>query len=219
MLFYAAAALVLWRKWAIYPLLVAFVAAWAARYVIALPVFEFLGNPIIIEFLAGIAIAKWIRPKFLSPQLTGLGLGILAVAYLAISAPPHMLSEAPYTLNGSGSSLRLIVWGIPAAALLVSFLSFEPYLNAAWSKLPVLLGDASYSIYLAHWPLLACLGWLLKKFSLSMSVYTVACMLFFIGIAGGFLLSSYIERPLRNAWRTKRLSAFLLHSAQEGQTP
>ena len=58
-LFYAAFSVILWRRWSAAPILALFVFAMALRSIA--PVFAYLGNPLILEFLAGVALA-YARP-------------------------------------------------------------------------------------------------------------------------------------------------------------
>jgi exopolysaccharide production protein ExoZ len=137
------------------------------------PLFDFLGSPLILEFLAGVAIAALPRNQRLGPPLIVLSLCWFAVAPLGHGED----------IMGAGAWLRLAAWGAPAAMLVYGALVLEQrFASRAWN-LPVLLGDASYSIYLFH-PLIAGNGnWVL-------------------GVVGavGFGLAAYwfVERPIHS---------------------
>jgi exopolysaccharide production protein ExoZ len=101
------------------------------------PFLAFVGSPLILEFLAGILIAK-LPPTKLAPVL------ILASALWFAIAPTDYYT-ATY---GSHAALRVIAWGIPAAFLVYGALSVETLFAGRLFAIPVLVGNASYSIYL-----------------------------------------------------------------------
>jgi exopolysaccharide production protein ExoZ len=68
----------------------------------------------------------------------GLPLLALSVALFAASVP-----------FGPPEDHRFLVWGVPASLLLLSFVKLE-LAKVKWSRLSLLIGDASYSIYLVH---------------------------------------------------------------------
>src|SRR5438445_6310223 len=108
MLFYAAVALVLFdRRW-LYALLATFVGAFLLRW--AGPVFQFLANPIILEFMAGVVIARIGKVRW---GLAMLPLGVAALllaAWLTIIPNGH----TELFLTGEQNLQRVAVLGIPA---------------------------------------------------------------------------------------------------------
>ena len=138
-LFYAAATLVLIdRRWA-YALLAAYGLAFALRPFG--PLFQFLGNPIVLEFLFGVAIAHapmrreavWLIP---------VGAAGLAAAGLFGVAP---FGGTLKYLMGVDALQRVIVYGVPAALIVYGTMQIRAK-QSAWTY----LGDASYSLYLTH---------------------------------------------------------------------
>jgi len=81
----------------------------------------------------------------------------------------------------------------------------QPSLGSNSSKLltwfPILfIGRKSYAIYLVHWPIIVIYGPLLKGFSYWFSGLT----LFICSILFGYILSNYVELPMRYGNKTKR---------------
>jgi exopolysaccharide production protein ExoZ len=142
-LFYAAFALVIWRAKAIW--------AVAALFALALafpvwPVFKYVGNPIIFEFLAGVALAR--LPEW-RPAIVGIPIGIgllIAGAVLGWPSPGTPLDA----LSGQGAWARLLVLGIPAALIVWGAIQIH-----ARASVFSYLGDASYALYLIHPPVCA----------------------------------------------------------------
>jgi exopolysaccharide production protein ExoZ len=121
--------------------------ALAGLYVVAFclrpfgPIFEFLGNPIIIEFLFGVAITR--APK--------LGIGVAAIPVgAALLLLAGVLGFAPVGgtldfLRGDDNLRRVFVCGIPAAIIVYGTMQIRTT-PSVWTY----LGDASYSLYLVH---------------------------------------------------------------------
>lgn len=180
-LFYAAFTLALaTRAWL--PLLV-FIGCAAAAVAADNALLSFLGSPLVAEFLFGVAVARL-------PLVERLGLPLVVVAAIAFAAAPLGFYDAAM---GSGAWPRVLHWGVPAAALLYGALCLERHFDRPAFAPAVMLGNASYSIYLFH--------------SLIIYGVTIAWPLrFVLAIATGVVLHFVIERPLQRrrkafAWR------------------
>ena len=139
-----------------------------------------------LEFVAGVMIAVMTgsRPP---PRLAGLLVPLgLVLMFLALPGP------------------RFLAWGAPAAMAVYGALALEPYVRARW---PVLLGDASYSLYLTQFAFLPVLrgAWLasgLPKDALLFAVLGVpACALFGVAVhlAVERRLLGWLKRPVSRA--------------------
>ena len=149
-LFYVGAALVLrsWR-WA-GVLAVAYAVSWWLRVTTGLAVFRFLGNPLILEFLFGVAVALVWRER----RAPKLGLALVAFGVGALVAVPYWRELYAYerSFDGSLAAQRVLLFGVPAALIVCGALHLEP--RGAPSRVVrglALLGDASYALYLTHW--------------------------------------------------------------------
>jgi peptidoglycan/LPS O-acetylase OafA/YrhL len=150
------------------------------------PVLRTYVDPIMLEFLAGVVLA------IVSPYLMRCGalpgLALLAFAALWIT----IVYSGGFVLE------RIVSHAIPAVVAVAGALMLEPAARARPSRLGLLLGDASYSIYLAH-PF-AQRAWLLGVLktiglpAISPTLYVITA--FLAGIGGGVLSYLLIERHL-----------------------
>ena len=144
MLFYAAMAVVLLTRRPIVPLL-AYAAAMAAAFAIGGPLFSFVGNPLILEFLFGVAIAHLPR------RSPGLGLSFAAIGLIALlPSNADILWDVGAVFDVNASPWRVLCWGVPCALIFYGILQLEPYFQSAVSRIPAYVGDASYTLYLSH---------------------------------------------------------------------
>lgn len=174
MLFYFAAALAI-RTRPIVPLAL-FTLGLALGAVSSSPLLNLVGNPIIFEFLLGVGIAKLPRAERLGFPLLAFGLALFALSPLAIY-------QEVTAINADTSILRAVFWGVPAALVLYSCLCLERYFAASIFAIPLLLGDASYSIYLFHYLGTAIpLHWTLQLA---------------LGVGAGVIVWRAVEMPIR----------------------
>lgn len=143
MLFYVGAALALAtrRKWL--PFAVAGAAALGFQFW-PNALLGFVGNPMILEFCAGLALTRL-------PRRSGVALAGVPVALLLFAlSPAAVLADGALAIDASQSALRLLWWGVPSLLLAYAALTFEKaFAGKAWDG-AVLVGDASYSLYLVH---------------------------------------------------------------------
>jgi exopolysaccharide production protein ExoZ len=150
------------------------------------PVLRSYVDPIMLEFLAGVVLA------IVSPYLMRcgalLGLALLASAALWVAV----------VYSGGFVLERIVSHAIPAVIAVAGALMLEPAARARPSRFGLLLGDASYSIYLAH-PF-AQRAWLLGVIktiglpAMSPTLYVITA--FLAGLGGGVLSYLLIERRL-----------------------
>ena len=176
MLFYGSAALVLLdRRW-----LFVLVAAYGVASLLQpfSPLFRFVGNPIILEFLFGVAVAYAPRNRFGVWALPA-GIVLLLAAGLTGTAP----TAAP-ALAADDGVRRVLVYGIPALMIVYGCLQIEAR-ESRWTY----LGEASYSLYLSHILIIFPSFALWKMLNAPADLIVIAC------VAGALLL----------AWRTHEL--------------
>jgi exopolysaccharide production protein ExoZ len=107
------------------------------------PVFDLIGNPMIFEFLFGVMIARL-------PRARSFGLPLLLIGVAGLAVAPLSLCRAEVAATAAISIWRVIFWGIPAALLVYACLCLEDRFTHRIFAPLMLLGDASYSIYLFH---------------------------------------------------------------------
>jgi len=148
-------------------------------------------DPILLEFLAGVMLA------ILSPLLMRCGV----LSGLALTAAGIIWVAVVY---GYGFAIeRIAANGVPAVVAVAGALMIEPAAHARPNRFWLMLGDSSYSIYLAH-PFAQRL--LLIALNRTVGVAAIAPILYvptalIVGIAGGVICHFLIERPLLIAGR------------------
>jgi exopolysaccharide production protein ExoZ len=148
-------------------------------------------DPILLEFLAGVMLAILSPLLMRCGTLAGLALVTAAIVWVAIVFGCGLAAE------------RILSHGIPAVMAVAGALMIEPVARARPSRLWLMLGDASYSIYLAH-PfaqriLLIAANRIVAVAAIPPALYVPVALL--VGIAGGVLCHFLIERPLLIAGR------------------
>jgi exopolysaccharide production protein ExoZ len=150
----------------------------------------FYTDPILLEFAGGCWLGiLWKRPGDW-PRWLGWGSALVALAavgWVAFHAP-----QLP----------RAIGFGIPAALLLASILALERRAAIGEWRLPLLLGDASYSIYIWHTLAISVTVRLAGRLGLS-QMPTIALGIVG-GIAAGLIGYLLIERPILAWFRERR---------------
>ena len=165
---------------------ICFVAA-GALFKMPTTALAFWSDSIIFEFLFGVAIAWMFREGLRLSAVTAIAIFLLGTG-LAIGLGP---------LWGVEDVLpRFMAAGIPAA-LIVFAAACGPRLPATWFVAPlVLIGDASYSLYLSHPFVIRPLRnlWLALPVQMPVWTYVVACCV--AAILGAIALYWMVERPM-----------------------
>jgi peptidoglycan/LPS O-acetylase OafA/YrhL len=196
--------LALTRRWRIVPCLVLFCALSLAGAVLhpAGPLLSTYTDDRLLEFVLGMFVGYFLRqpiaPSWRTPAVWALASLACACVLLQIAAPAVTLP-------------RLLATGLPATAIVAVALWLE--LRGRIPKLPwlLLLGDASYSLYLSHTFALALLRRLwLHSFDTGLIrthvLYLLAACL--LAIPASVLLYRWVELP------ASRAAAKLLHPQQ-----
>ena len=107
-------------------------------------------QPITIEFALGMAIALTMRAGVTIPTWARVGLAGLALLALFFDPMASSLQGAQWITPNDFA--RVASWGLPAAAIMAAAtLGGAPWRPAGrLAALAVLLGDASYALYLTH---------------------------------------------------------------------
>jgi exopolysaccharide production protein ExoZ len=152
-----------------------------------------LFDTIVVEFVFGVALAKWTLQGFrLPPAIAGI---LVLLGFASILILP-MVSE----------NTRVLTWGMPAFAIVAGAVSLEPFVAAALPRWLLTLGDASYSIYLSHGFVLPALGLLFSRFAWpalwTEGLTIILCLLFGSVIGWGVFI--LIERPMLRSLRRGR---------------
>ena len=144
-LFYLCFAFALLKPKQLVPVILGlYVTAAIGREILGSPLLQFVGNPLILEFLAGCLIAFLPRSRTLAWIS-----GICAMAWGAlIFATGYEAGAHQPVLSGDAIWLRVLMWGV--FAFFVIYFSVQLRLKGTiWNMLSY-FGDASYSAYLVH---------------------------------------------------------------------
>lgn len=150
----------------------------------------FYSNPIVLEFVAGMAIARAMHR--LCPP--GVAAGLVAAGIAAIVLSPWIW---PHDLH------RALRFGIPAAAIVYGALSLE---RAGWRFDGArLLGDASFSIYLTHFYVTQAVAKVARAVEAGPALSVALFGLALVGAAlFGIVVHRLVEMPLLRASRALR---------------
>lgn len=153
-------------------------------------------HTIILEFVFGVLFAQL--------RVSGFRIGVPAqIALIVAGVAGWMLmglpAEGPFDMRG-------LVWGPPAAAIFAGVVLGRR--EIAYPKLLMLIGDASYSLYLTHLFIMRASSLVVNQLPVSPALRVVLFFAVFIPGAIGFAILSYrkFEMP------TMRLGRRLLHA-------
>ncbi len=118
------------------------------------PLLVIWSNPVALEFVFGCLIALLYKKSLRVMPLLGTSLAALGTLMLVatIFTGYGLASEASSIMAGLCGWLRLAVWGVPSALLVLGGILWNPAMRSFPSRLLVFIGDASYSIYLCTNP-------------------------------------------------------------------
>jgi peptidoglycan/LPS O-acetylase OafA/YrhL len=147
-------------------------------------------DPLLLEFVAGMWIGRLVRFAA-SPATAPWLIALAGAAGLAL-----VLSDLLPDLHLRGD--RVLFWGVPAAVILAAVVSLERVVIFRRWGLLCLIGDASYSIYLAHALVLPLVLRPLRPLSGTLGGEVVGLVsLFAAGLFAGLAVFVVIERPMR----------------------
>jgi peptidoglycan/LPS O-acetylase OafA/YrhL len=164
--------------------------------------FVFITNPILIEFAFGLCLSICYRNardiNIIFPVLS-LILGLFFYGYYIFNGY-GVFSEAEYVLAGVTSLQRAIFWGIPSFLIVFGLLFIERAMKEKFfaSNIFLLLGDASYSIYLIHPIILLLFAGLWKRLpivSTYISMDLLVIILLMLAIVFGIIFHKKVESP------------------------
>jgi len=151
------------------------------------PLYALGANAMMLEFAAGLWIGRLVQLGHTpGPRLGGLLAGAGVIAFAATN-----------TGAVADSLLRPLFWGLPAAAVVLGALALEA--AGRTPRLPWLktVGDASYSIYLAHAPATAVVAHTLGTGRPALFIPAALAASVAAGLAGRALLEKPLLRLLR----------------------
>lgn len=192
--FYAAFALALLSRRGLLALCIVFLTLVLLHPVVPerLFIIRFWTSPIILEFLAGIALARIYLAGVRLSQIGSYALLALAVITFAILSQQHF-----------GLFSRFVTQGLPATLLSAGLiLAMEPSRIGTFRRLLQQGGNASYTIYLAHGMTVHAFALLWKKLGVGLPWLGVGIGVT-VAILSAVAFYAMAERPLTQALQRK----------------
>ena len=177
-----------WRFAAMAALLLALaVAGWTLEP--ESPAFKIWTDPLLLEFLVGMAIGKaWLKGA-IPASAVGAVLMVLAIAGFAF-------------VGMTGTGFTFFVLGPVAALLLVAVLAFENQAKVRYLPLASYLGDSSYSIYLWHTMAISVVAKVAPILALPVGLSFAAAVI--SGVAIGTVAHEILEKPIAAFMKGRR---------------
>ena len=153
-------------------------------------------SPLAIEFLAGVLLFVFWKNYYIPVGIAAWISGAIAITALAKT---YSLSSAPEAWT------RVLIWGIPSLLIVSAGLGIERSKQLPKISTLLLLGEASYSVYLSHYLLILPLVSLLSNIwaPIGVTIITLLTTLF------GIFVYRFIEKPLIS------FTYFLIKSLQQ----
>lgn len=176
-----------------------------------------LTSPLLLEFAFGIVVfALYTRTAGRFPTaVSALVIGGALLGFTLLNAPGAFVVEQRWWRAGG-----------PAALLVLGALSLEQWASRAPSRLWLLLGDASYALYLVHVFALGAASRVFGMLGLTRFGPTAEVAYWLVNllgtIAAGVVVHRYIEMPLAEAVRRalrRRMPDSKLAPARPGHMP
>jgi exopolysaccharide production protein ExoZ len=160
------------------------------HFVVELPTaVAFWADPIIVEFIFGMGIALAYRQGVRLPRPGAIAL--VAAGFILFALFP------------TGGAPRALVWGIPASLIVAGSVFGSFALDARGWRIPIIIGNASYALYLVH--SFAVRGTLFGAKAMSLDVATAPWLYLFVAVTAavilGIIVHYTLERPLIAALR------------------
>ena len=155
-----------------------------------------LTSPLVLEFVLGMLAARVVLS------------GVLASVPAVVAAPVAFLGLL--VLGGipaEGGWGRLEIWGVAATCTVLACVALEPVLARILPRGLVLLGEASYSLYLSHGFVLPVLGLVVWRLHLPTEVARIALVLgcMIASSLAAFVIYRFLELPMTLALRRRIL--------------
>lgn len=139
-------------------------------------------NPLLLEFGAGVLLALAWRRRWLNTPWLGAAAIVAGVSAYAL----QQTGLAPVT------GVRVIDWGVPALFIVAGALALEGAGRMPQSRFGLLVGDASYSLYLTHGFVVSGFLWFFSDTPLPLRV--LACAVGAVACAIATFL--FFEKPV-----------------------
>ena len=178
-------------------------------------------NPILLEFALGIvAYVLWKSGLLMRRRWAWAVAGVIGGAVLVPQALSGTIPMAKmeFIVDNSLSLQRVMMWGLPMFFIFLSVLAFDRVRSGRLSYLSAKLGDASYSLYLAHIPAILGLTVVLGLVPFTIAPDAVFILCIAVGLLAGFLYYRHVERPMKT-YLEHRAASLLLGDGRMARRP
>ena len=152
--------------------------------------YPLLANPLLLEFLAGVGLARLWGRGALQRRAARWGWAMVSLGFAALAA---------LQIGGVRDDFwRPVLWGPPAALVVAGALALEGVeglRRGRFGRALEHLGDASYSLYLCQLPVICAFAW----FARGLSPLTRAPLAFALAIVAGLACHRFVEAPIGRA--------------------
>src|SRR5216683_123463 len=167
------------------------------------PVWITFSSPILLEFIFG-AIAALAFLRFGQRRRLGIAMVIVGAAIsLYMRAHPQQGGAAgiDLVLSSGGVTRRVLTWGLAAAMIVSGVIFWSPSIQSLPGRIAVILGNASYSAYLASALLIEFTGRLLIRLGghapPSIGKQALFQILLVVSVfVGGWICYQFVEWPM-----------------------
>jgi peptidoglycan/LPS O-acetylase OafA/YrhL len=170
----------------------------------------FMTNPIMLEFLSGVAIYWLYCHVRISNWIAGLLILLGMAGYLYnIFIGYGDIYDFSSIVFGYSSMKRVLLWGLPSACIVAGCIFYEKngILSHLWNnRFVLLIGNASYSIYLMHVAILHSMELIYSGKELMLHQDLDIWLQMLVAIGGGILFYKIIEKPLLENFQSKPVS-------------
>ncbi|URQ59263.1 acyltransferase [Pantoea alhagi] len=164
------------------------------------PTLKFLTDKLFAEFILGMLAYIFLQRVPLSSATSFL----LLAAGMAL-----LLLQNHYGIYASAAG-RVLSGGVPMLLLFTGIVGLEPIISKIafpGKKSAILLGNASYSLYLIHPFTLSPCALILHKFQLVQNQMLFVSLLLFVAVLAGIAAWLFIEQPVNAFFKQKNMTA------------
>jgi peptidoglycan/LPS O-acetylase OafA/YrhL len=186
------------------------------------PVWIIVCNPMLLEFIFGAAIALFYI-RFGKARKLGIAMVILGVAIsLYLRAYPEFGGATGISMVLAGVEVmrRVLTWGLAATMIVAGVIFWSPAIRTQPGKISVILGNASYSAYLASSLIMEFTTRLLVKPGDNLppplgKLAVLQSALVIAVFAGGWICYQCVEWPMIRWLRSAGSRSIVTHSMTE----
>ncbi len=146
---------------------------------------QFYCDPMVLDFLAGMLVARWVQRGLALPR--ALGWGLLAAGLLGLFLPLSVGEHASLGLS--------VLMTLFSTMTIVGAIALEPAMRTRLPRWALFMGAASYSLYLVHPMLAPAAPVVMMKLHMAWPLLAVFGSMV-IALTGGALLYLLVERPV-----------------------